>query len=134
MRGPAHGYESGMRRPAGNSAPPCLVAWRPDSGGDRVCGLSATRVKRGSTRRRERGMTWGSGAVLASAFALATLAAQAPAAADVFSVPDSIRQMRGTHEDVHVLRALSDGSPLGEQRFRATVKNDRLMLEVTTHF
>jgi len=79
-------------------------------------------------------MTVGWRAVLASAFTLVMVATPAWAAADVFSVPDSIRQMRGTHEDVHVLRALTGGASLGEQRFHASVDHDRLLLDIATHF
>jgi hypothetical protein len=68
---------------------------------------------------------------------VATLAAvfSAPAAgAEVFSVPPSIREMRAPHEEVHVLRTVAEGTPLGEQRFQAVVERDVLALTVTTHF
>jgi hypothetical protein len=56
------------------------------------------------------------------------------AGAEVFPVPSEIRQMRTPHEEVHVLRALADGAPLGEQRFRAVVNGDILALTVVTRF
>jgi hypothetical protein len=65
---------------------------------------------------------------------LAVLLAASGARADVFPVPPSVREMRGAHEEVHVLRSLSDGTPLGEQRFRAVVDHDVLALTVVTHF
>src|SRR5260221_601558 len=64
----------------------------------------------------------------------AVLLAASAARADVFPVPQSVRDMRGVHEEVHVLRSLSDGTPLGEQRFRAVVDHDVLALTVVTHF
>src|SRR5689334_11561651 len=79
-------------------------------------------------------MTWGRWAVIAAAVVLAVGGGGASARADVFSVPEPIRNMRGAHEEVHVLRALADGTALGEQRFRATVQGDRLILDVGTHF
>jgi len=54
--------------------------------------------------------------------------------AAVFAVPDSVRQMRVPHEEVHLLRARESGTPVGEQRFRAVVENDTLVLEVATSF
>jgi hypothetical protein len=65
---------------------------------------------------------------------LAVLLAASAARADVFPVPQTIREMRGVHEEVHVLRMLSDGTPLGEQRFRAVVDHDVLALTVVTRF
>jgi hypothetical protein len=56
------------------------------------------------------------------------------ARAEVLPVPDSVRQMRGSHEEVHVLRTLSDGTPLGEQRSLAKVENDTLALTIVTRF
>jgi len=64
---------------------------------------------------------------------IALLAAPA-VRAEVFPVPQAIRDMRGVHEDVHVLRSLADGTPLGEQRFRAVVDHDVLALTVVTRF
>jgi hypothetical protein len=58
----------------------------------------------------------------------------AAARAEVFPVPDSVRQMRGSHEEVHVLRTLADGTSLGEQRCLAKVENDTLALTVVTRF
>jgi len=52
--------------------------------------------------------------------------------AEVFAVPDSVRQMRAPHEEVHVLRALGTGRPLGEQRLRGEVRGDLLSLDVVT--
>jgi hypothetical protein len=54
--------------------------------------------------------------------------------AEVFPVPDSVRQMRGSHEEVHTLRTLPDGAPIGEQRCIAKVENDTLALTVVTRF
>src|SRR5689334_12896898 len=65
---------------------------------------------------------------------LALLLVGREARAEVFRVPSEIRQMSAPHEEVHVLRALADGAPLGEQRFRAVVNGDVLALTVTTHF
>ena len=56
------------------------------------------------------------------------------AGAEVFAVPDSVRQMRAPHEEVHALRALDTGRPLGEQRLRAVVHSDLLSLDVVTGF
>jgi hypothetical protein len=56
------------------------------------------------------------------------------ACAEVFPVPDSVRQMRGCHEEVHVLRTVGDGTSLGEQRSLATVDNDVLALTIVTRF
>lgn len=64
---------------------------------------------------------------------LGTLVAT-PAGADVIVVPDAIRHMGAPHEEVHALRALNDGAPLGEQRYRAVVQGDRLLLDVSTRF
>lgn len=66
--------------------------------------------------------------------AIATVLAAASARADVFPVPSAIREMRAPQEEVHVLRTLADGTPLGEQRFRAVVENDVLVVTVATHF
>ncbi|MBI3767426.1 MAG: hypothetical protein HY271_02905 [Deltaproteobacteria bacterium] len=76
-------------------------------------------------------MNRGSYAVLAT---LAVLLAVSVARADVFPVPASIHDMRSPHEEVHVLRTLADGTPLGEQRFEAVVEHDLLALTVVTHF
>jgi hypothetical protein len=62
------------------------------------------------------------------------VAAASAARADVFPVPQSVREMRGAHEEIHALRALADGTPLGEQRFRAVVDHDVLALTVVTRF
>jgi len=76
-------------------------------------------------------MIRGRNAVLAS---LAVLLGASGARADVFPVPAAIREMRAPHEEVHVLRALADGTPIGEQRLRAVVDHDVLALTVVTHF
>lgn len=76
-------------------------------------------------------MNRGSYAVLAG---LAVLLVGAPVRAEVFPVPAEIRQMRSPHDEVHVLRTLADGTPLGEQRFHAVVQNDVLALTVVTRF
>jgi len=65
---------------------------------------------------------------------LAVLLAAPAARAEIFAVPQSVRDMRGPHEEVHVLRSLADGTPLGEQRFRAVVDHDVLALTVVTRF
>lgn len=65
---------------------------------------------------------------------LGILAGSSPVGAEVFAVPDSVRQMRAPHEEVHVLRALSTGTPLGEQRLHAVVHSDLLSLDIVTGF
>ena len=79
-------------------------------------------------------MTLGRWTVVASVVVLAIGSPGTRAVAETFDVPDAIRNMRDTHEEVHVLRALADGAALGEQRFHASVQNDRLILDVATHF
>jgi hypothetical protein len=71
------------------------------------------------------------GLVVTLALALAT----APSAsAEIFPVPRSIRAMQGPHEEVHVLQSIDGDVPIGEQRSRAVVANDRLELDVVTLF
>src|SRR5689334_20549043 len=65
---------------------------------------------------------------------MVTVLVAASARAEVFPVPRSVRDMRGAHEETHVLRSLADGTPLGEQRFRAVVDHDVLTLTVVTRF
>jgi len=65
---------------------------------------------------------------------VATVTAATAARAEVFPVPESVRSMRDVHEEVHVLRTLADGTPLGEQRLQAAVEQDVLVLTVVTRF
>lgn len=57
----------------------------------------------------------------------------APALAEIFPVPDSVRKMAAPHEEMHVLRA-TDGTVLGEQRSKAVVKGDELTVDCFTKF
>jgi hypothetical protein len=72
--------------------------------------------------------------VRAALLGLAVLAAAPPAGAEVIPVPDAVLQMRAPTDEVHMLRALGDGTLLGEQRSHASVQNDRLVLEIATDF
>ena len=65
---------------------------------------------------------------------LAVLLAATGARADVLPCPQAIREMHVPHEEVHALRALADGTAIGEQRFNAVVENATLVLTVVTHF
>ena len=53
--------------------------------------------------------------------------------AEVFAVPDSVRQLSAPKEEVHVLRT-PEGPVLGEQHFQAVVRGDRLAFDITTRF
>jgi hypothetical protein len=79
--------------------------------------------RRTVTRRRR----WALALVLAAALA-------APAHAEVFAVSPAVRQLRSEQEEIHALRPVSGGAPLGEQRSRAVVRDDALVLDVVTHF
>ena len=73
--------------------------------------------------------------VRAALLGLALSAAAVPlAGAEVIPVPDTVRHMSAPTDEVHVLRALGDDTPLGEQRSHATVQNDRLVLDISTDF
>lgn len=54
-------------------------------------------------------------------------------AAEVLPVPDAIRHLHQPKEETSVLRSPS-GAAIGEQRFQASVEDDRLRFEVATHF
>lgn len=54
--------------------------------------------------------------------------------AEILPVPDSVRQLRTPHEDVHELRAIDGSRRLGEQRLRAAMEGDRFVLQVATRF
>ena len=64
--------------------------------------------------------------------ALVLAAAAGDAAADVLPVPPAVRQ-RPPREERHVLRG-RDGAPVGEQRSRAVVADDRLTFDIATTF
>lgn len=53
--------------------------------------------------------------------------------AEVFAVPEAVRQMRVPKEEHHVLRS-ADGVVLGEQHSRVVVDGDRLTFAITTRF
>jgi hypothetical protein len=57
----------------------------------------------------------------------------APARAEVFAVPETIRHLQGAKDETHVLRSPA-GTALGEQRFHADVDGSRLVFEITTRF
>ena len=65
--------------------------------------------------------------------AMAAMLAASPAPADVFAVPQAIRQLRAPKEELRVLRSPT-GVVLGEERFRAVVTGDRLAFAITTSF
>lgn len=70
-----------------------------------------------------------------SIVAVAGLALFAPGrgAAEVLAVPESVRHLHQVKEETNVLRSPS-GAVVGEQRFQASVEDDRLRFEVATHF
>ncbi|MCC6767022.1 MAG: hypothetical protein IT293_20390 [Deltaproteobacteria bacterium] len=55
------------------------------------------------------------------------------AAADVLPVPAAIHALRTPKEETHALRS-AVGAVVGEQRFRASLADDRLVFEVATRF
>ena len=65
---------------------------------------------------------------------LGLLAGGASARAEVFAVPDEVRQLAAPTEVVHTLQALEDGRAVGTQRYRAEVQGTRLVLDVVTRF
>jgi len=65
---------------------------------------------------------------------LAILLGAAGARADVMPCPQTVRDMRAPHDEVHTLRTLADGTVVGEQRFHAAVQNGVLVMNVVTHF
>ena len=72
---------------------------------------------------------WVALAVVLAAVGLASL----PAAAEIFPVPDTVRRMSLPYEETHVLRA-PDETVLGEQRSRAVVEGDKLVVDCWTKF
>src|SRR4051812_16528259 len=108
------------------------ICWSGSSHGDTFPGLRS-----GSRRPRPRGMKGARvmvrGWVALVAMLLASALASVPAAAEVFAVPDSVRRMTTPFEETHILRA-PDESVLGEQRSRAVVEGDKLVVDCWTKF
>jgi hypothetical protein len=71
--------------------------------------------------------------VVLAATAVAIGMASAPALAEIFPVPDSVRKMAAPHEEMHVLRG-TDGKVLGEQRSKAVVNGNQLVVDCWTKF
>jgi hypothetical protein len=74
-----------------------------------------------------------SGRWLGMACAMLVLAAPHVVRAEVFAVPASLRAQPQAFDETHVLRTV-EGTVVGEQRSTATVRDDRLSLDIVTRF
>jgi hypothetical protein len=71
--------------------------------------------------------------ILSIVTAVVALGFPARGAADVLPVPDAVRHMHAPKEETNAIRSPS-GAVIGEQRFQASVADDRLTFEVITRF